>query len=76
MIRNCEPLWQNVSRNDCTVWTVFMGYTNCCAMYCLVFSVGGLAQWYNGICVGNGFICPAQALFLAISPLIKLLAKS
>ena len=28
MIRNCKPFWQNVSRNDCTVWTVFMGYTN------------------------------------------------
>ena len=44
MIRNCEPFWQNVSRNDCAVWTVFMGYTNPCAMYCLVFSVSGLAQ--------------------------------
>ena len=42
---------------------------------CIVFSVGGLAQQYNGICVGNGFICPAQTLLLAISPLIKLLAK-
>ena len=20
MIRNCRPFWQNVSRNDCTVW--------------------------------------------------------
>ena len=34
----------NVSRNDCTVWTVFMGYTNPCAIYCLVFRVSRLAQ--------------------------------
>ena len=44
MIWNCKPFWQNVSRNDCTVWTVFMGYTNRCAMYCLVFRAGRLAQ--------------------------------
>ena len=44
LYRNCKPFWQNVSRNDWTVWTVFMGYTNPCATYCLVFSVARLAQ--------------------------------
>ena len=39
MIQICKPSWQNVSRNDWTVWTVFMGYTNLFAMYCLVVSV-------------------------------------
>ena len=38
MIRNCKPFWQNVSRNDCTVWTVFMGYTNPCE--CIVLCSG------------------------------------
>ena len=44
MIEICKPSWQNVSRNDWTVWTVFMGYTNLFAMYCLVVSVATLAQ--------------------------------
>ena len=42
-----------------------------CIVLCSVF-----VDWPSStVCVCNGFICPAQALFLAISPLIKLLAK-
>ena len=74
----------NVSRNDCTVWTVFMGYTNPCAIYCLVFRV---SRWLSSTVVHalanelivlgwfNSRVAPALAPFLAISPLVKLLAK-
>ena len=32
MVPNCKPFWQNVSRNNCTLWTVFMGYIQHCAL--------------------------------------------
>ena len=32
MIRNCKPFWQHVSRNNCTLWTIFMGYIKHCAL--------------------------------------------
>ena len=51
MIRNCRPFWQNVSGGGCPVWTVFMGYTNPCAMYCLVLTAGRMAQWCGGTCL-------------------------
>ena len=49
MIRNCKPFWQNVLRNDCTVWTVFMGYTNplCNVLSCVQgWQIGSVVQWY------------------------------